>query len=342
MKKLIFTGGGTAGHVMPNIALIKRLECEYEIHYVGSSGMEKNLLANLNIFYHEIECIKLVRSFSLKNLSIPFVLSSSVFKCKTLLEKIKPSLVFSKGGYVGLPLALACKKYPLILHESDYSLGLANKLALKNAKILCTSFDCIKHKKAIYTGSAIREEIYNGNRNKALVDLGLKDNGKPFLLVIGGSLGAKVLNDFVFANFDSLVKNFNVVHVVGKNETRARFGENYRALPFAHNVCDLFALSDYILSRGGANTLSEIVALKKACVCVPLEKGSRGDQILNANYYESKNAICVLKENNLSLSAFYRKINYLHENASTMRKNMNDLRVDGTEKLVEIIRLNSI
>ena len=195
MKKIILTGGGTAGHVIPNLALIPRLKAFDEIHYIGSvGGMEEGLVRENapQVVYHSIPCVKFVRSLSLKNLAIPFGLIKSVNAAKKILKEVQPDVIFSKGGYVGLPVCFAAKRIPVVLHESDLKLGLANKLALSKCDKILTSFET-DLKKAVRTGAPLREEIYRGNRLKALNECGLCET-LPYLLVTGGSKGAKAIN----------------------------------------------------------------------------------------------------------------------------------------------------
>lgn len=339
-KSIVFTGGGTGGHIIPNLALIPYFQNDFDVHYIGSKkGMEKDLIAHLSIVtYHEIDCIKLRRSLSIKNLAIPFVLYKSVKQARSILREINPSAIFSKGGFVGLPVALACSSYPLIIHESDCTCGLANKLALKNARLLLTAFDCIKHEKALCVGAPIRQSIFQGNKTRALKRLGFVDNSKPYLLIFGGSLGAKPLNDFVYTNFSLLVSRYNVIHIVGKNESRKASHKNYRAMPFCDFIEDVFALSSFVITRGGANSLFELTALSKPCVCVPLEKGSRGDQIVNAQYFQSRGAIEVIREKDLSFSSVFSALNKLQNNLSSYLTAMQSIKTDGTMQIVDLLK----
>ena len=216
MKKIVLTGGGTAGHVYPALALCDKLK-DYEIHYIGSSGMEKDILKKFpNIFYHEIPAVKLERKLTLRNFLIPFKLLKSIRCSKKVLKEISPNIIFSKGGFVAVPVAISASKLkiPVISHESDLSFGLANKIILHYCSCMCTSFEktSLGNKKCVYTGQPIREKIFNGNKN--IIDF---KNNKPYLLVLGGSLGAKFLNNLVFDNIENLTEIFNVIHICGKN-----------------------------------------------------------------------------------------------------------------------------
>ncbi len=339
-KRIVFTGGGTAGHIMPNIALFEHFSC-FEIHYIGTSGMEKEILKNYPfVTFHEIECTKLIRSLSLKNLLIPYRLTLSVGQASKILKEINPYFIFSKGGFVSLPVCIASKKLgiPLFLHESDKSIGLANRIAKNYATSLFTSFDSIKDKKAILTGSPMRKEIYLGDREKAKKLLGANENGKPFLLFVCGSCGAKSINDFVFSSLSTLLKKYNVIHLTGKNEKRKITQKDYYSLPFCSDIQHLYALSDFVISRGGANALSEIIALKKLCVCIPLSTQSRGDQIENANYYKNKGCLITLMQDDLSVYSLLYLLNQLDKNRENFVRCMNNQKVDGTKEIVENIR----
>lgn len=338
-KSIVFTGGGTGGHVIPNLAIIEHFLGDYNVHYIGSSGIEKTIVKQYkDIIFHEIECVKLIRSPNLKNLTIPFKLLSSVKQAKRILEKVQPALVFSKGGYVGLPVALACKHLPLFIHESDSSLGLSNRLALPFADALFTSFDTIKHEKAICTGSPIRKSVYQGSFARAR-KLYYVDNSKPYLLVIGGSLGAKALNDFVFNNINELLLRYNVLHVKGKNEKRDCKKKGYWGIDFCEHIEDLYSLCTFVLSRGGANALFEIVALKKLCVCVPLKKGTRGDQIVNAKYFEDRGCLLTVDEDDLSARRVIDCFDTLNKNRDSFVCNMSKQKIDGTSKIVSKIKV---
>lgn len=338
-ENIVFTGGGTAGHVMPNVALFPYFD-RFCLHYIGSNGMEKNILSGYcGITFHEIPCVKLVRSFSLKNLLIPLKLTNAVAQSKSILKKLAPLFVFSKGGYVGLPVAIACKQLgiPLFLHESDKTAGLANKLALSGAQTLFTAFDTIKNPKAVYVGTPIRKEIYCGNAARALSFLKAQRNAKPYLLFVCGSSGAVSINDFVFSNLDALTQRYNVIHVTGKNEKRIYTKKDYYRIPYANNIEDLYALSSFVVTRGGANALSELIALRKLCVCIPLDKATRGDQIENAKYYAGKGAIIHLPQSSLSLKSLLSSLADLQNNRDKFIHAMQCIKVDGTESIVENI-----
>lgn len=339
MKKIILTGGGTAGHVTPNLALLPYLEPRFEIHYIGSvGGMEKRLLAPYkNVIYHEIPCVKLVRSLTPKNLLIPFRLLKSVNAAKRLIAEIQPSVIFSKGGFVALPVCLAAGKVPVILHESDLTPGLANRLAARKCAEFLTSFDT-GVARARRVGAPLRREIYRGDKSKARLECGFSGL-KPVLLVTGGSLGAKTLNEAVAAALPALTEKFDVVHLTGRGNLSGVKTAGYYQKEFAENMPDFFALADAVVSRGGANTLFELAALGLPSLIVPLPKGnSRGDQIDNARYFEARGAVRVLLQENLSPAALTAAITEVYDRKSELTAACKALGyVDGTATIARIL-----
>ena len=337
MKKIVFCGGGTAGHVMPNIALIEELiRKDYEIHYIGGKGIEKTILKNYPyVIYHEIESPKLIRKLTFKNLSIPFKLLKAIAHCKNILKEIKPNLIFSKGGYLSLPVVIASKNIPVVGHESDYSMGLANKIIYKYTDKMFFSFKNVskKYKKGEFSGSIIRKNIFNGNKEKAKQQLNITNN-KKCILVIGGSTGAKSINNFILNNLESLTKEYNIIHITGKNKnTNNQHCEkcpewrikNYTYYPveYVEDIENYITLADYIISRAGSNAIFEFLALKKQMILIPLPKDqSRGDQILNANYFYENGLAEVIPQNKLTIQLLNEKINLLKKNKNTYHKNM--------------------
>ena len=307
MKKIVMTGGGTAGHVTPNIALIPSLrEAGYEISYIGSyEGIEKRLIEEQNIPYYGISSGKLRRYFDPKNFTDPFKVVKGLAQAVSLLKKIKPDIVFSKGGFVSVPVVLAAKicHIPAIIHESDITPGLANKIAIPGATKVCCNFpETLKYlpkEKAVFTGSPIRQELLSGNADAALTFCKLPAKSKPVLLIIGGSTGSKVINTIVRASLPTLLKNYLVIHLCGKNNLDASLEgmAGYVQLEYAgKELADLFALSDIVISRAGANAIFELLALRKPNILIPLSAAaSRGDQILNANSFKNSGYSYVLE-----------------------------------------------
>ena len=320
MKKIVMTGGGTAGHVTPNIALIPSLrEAGYEISYIGSyEGIEKRLIEEQNIPYYGIASGKLRRYFDPKNFTDPFKVVKGLAQAVSLLKKIKPDIVFSKGGFVSVPVVLAAKicHIPAIIHESDITPGLANKIAIPGATKVCCNFpETLKYlpkEKAVFTGSPIRQELLSGNADAALTFCKLPAKSKPVLLIIGGSTGSKVINTIVRASLPTLLKNYLVIHLCGKNNLDASLEgmAGYVQLEYAgKELADLFALSDIVISRAGANAIFELLALRKPNILIPLSAAaSRGDQILNANSFKNSGYSYVLEEEKLSMETLQNAI----------------------------------
>lgn len=325
MKKIILTGGGTAGHVTPNLALIPSLrELGYEIRYIGSyEGIEKKLIENAQIPYDGISSGKLRRYFDLKNFSDPFRVIKGYGEARKLLKKYKPDVVFSKGGFVAVPVVLAARHYgiPAIIHESDMTPGLANKLCIPSAKKVCCNFpetlQYLPKEKAVLTGSPIRAELLKGDRLSGLQYAHLAAD-KPVILVIGGSLGSVTVNTAVRNLLPRLLPDYQVVHICGKAHldeslinVKGYVQYEYVDAPLKH----LFAAADLVLSRAGANSICEILALRKLNVLIPLSAAaSRGDQILNANSFARQGFSTVLEEESLTDDSLYQAIRETFEN----------------------------
>ncbi len=311
-KKIVLTGGGTAGHVTPNIALLPRLrEMGYEIHYIGSyNGIEKKLITEQGVPYYGIDSGKLRRYFDLKNFSDPFRVVHGYGQAKSCLKKLRPDVLFSKGGFVSVPVvrAAASLHIPVIIHESDMTPGLANKLAIPAARKVCCSFpetmEYLPAGKAVLSGSPIRQELLQGDRKKALDFTGFADNGKPVLMIMGGSQGSVAINTALRAGLDDLLADFRVIHLCGKGhlDESLKDREGYVQYEYIEGeLKDLFALADIVLSRAGANSICELLALRKPSLLVPLSaQSSRGDQILNAESYRKQGYSMVLKEEDMT------------------------------------------
>ena len=311
MKRIILTGGGTAGHVTPNIALIPKLrELGFDIHYIGSyNGIEKDLIEPFGIPYHGISSGKLRRYFSLQNFTDPFRVIKGFGEARKLIKNLKPDVIFSKGGFVSVPVVLAGKKckVPVIIHESDMTPGLANKIAIPSAAKICCNFpetlDCLPEGKAVLTGSPIRQELLSGNKIAAM-DLCKFTADKPVILVIGGSLGSVVVNNAVRESLPCLQKDFQIIHLCGKGKTDESLKNTKGYCQFEYvkdELRDIFALSEIVISRAGANAICELLALRKPNLLIPLSaKASRGDQILNARSFERQGFSMVLEEEDLT------------------------------------------
>lgn len=310
MATIILTGGGTAGHCIPHLALIPYLKNNFDkIYYIGSeNGIEKHLVKENVTEYFSVTTTKLKRCFSLDNFAIPFKLIKGIKQAKILLKKLNPDIIFSKGGYVSLPVVLAGKSLniPIISHESDLSIGLANKLSSKYSKKVLTSFPetALSIKNGEYSGAPIRYEFFNVNRNYALSYFCF--NGKkPILVITGGSQGAKSINDVVFKSLDKLLLKFDIIHAVGKNNLKKINPVNgYYQTEFIDKMYYALGIADVVVSRAGSNTVFEILSLAIPNVLIPLPKdASRGDQLLNAEYFRKKGLSIVLKQEQLSPSS---------------------------------------
>lgn len=311
MKKILLTGGGTAGHVTPNIALIPSLRnLGYEIHYMGSfDGIEKKLIEDYDIPYYGISTGKFRRYFSVKNFTDPFRVLKGFREAKKLIKQLKPDVVFSKGGFVSVPVVRAASslKIPCIIHESDMTPGLANKLCLPVAKKICCNFpETLKNlpqEKSVLTGSPIREELLTGNKLTGLKICNFNSQ-KPIVLVIGGSTGARAINKAVREALPQLLKDFQVIHICGKGniDNTNLTTEGYAQFEYVkEDLKDLFAAADVVISRAGANSICELLALKKPNILIPLPLScSRGDQILNAKSFETQGFSKVLNEEDMT------------------------------------------
>lgn len=342
MKKIMFTGGGTGGHIVPNIALIEKLKDKYDCQYIGSkNSMEESMIADMCKF-HAITTCKLKRSLSLGNLLIPFKLAKGIFDAKKILKREKPNVVFSKGGYVSLPVVIASKmlKIPVIAHESDLTMGLANKIALRYTDYVCTSFkDTAKNlKNGVYTGSPIRQDIFNGNARKVFAKHKL-DLNLPVLLVVGGSLGSKNINQIILNNVKTLAKKYNILHITGKSEIENPNVKNYYIIKSTNHIQDYFCASDVVVTRGGSNVLFELLALKKPMLIIPLEKGSRGDQIDNAKWFCKHGYANMLMENEIADNSALLETNIdkTYKQKSELKKAMQNANVVGTDKIISLI-----
>lgn len=323
MKKIVLTGGGTAGHVTPNIALFPALrDAGYDIHYIGSyDGIEKRLIEDYKISYYGISTGKFRRYFALKNFTDPFRVIKGYSEAKKILKQIRPGVVFSKGGFVSVPVVRAAHSLgiPCIIHESDMTPGLANKLCIPVAEKICCNFPetlrMLPEKKAVLTGSPIREELRQGNRIAAL-DLCSFTANKPVIMVIGGSLGAASINKVVREALPGLLEDFQVIHICGKEKIDNLLLNvpGYRQFEYVKaELKDLFALADIVISRAGANAICELLALKKPNILIPLSaRSSRGDQILNARSFESQGFSLVIDEDDLIDSVLVEKIHELY------------------------------
>lgn len=303
MTKIVFCGGGSAGHVVPNIAVIERLPENYEYHYVGTDGIEKSICKQSGVPFTQFNGVKLVRGKIFCNLLIPAKLFKSVQRCKKILKELNPSLLFCKGGYASLPPALAASSLhvPIIIHESDVSMGLANKLIARKAKLVLSSFPqtVAGLNNGVCCGSPIRKGVFYDDRAQAKKKLNL--DHRPTILVFGGGNGSCIINDTLRKIILPICQKYNVVHVCGKGNTIKCNIYGYVQFEFCNDMGIPYACADYAVSRCGSNSAFELIARKIPTLFIPLNNGaSRGDQVQNANYFYKKGLCRVLDERNLT------------------------------------------
>ncbi len=331
-KAIILTGGGTAGHVAPNLALIPSLvERGYEIHYLGErGGFEEQLTQNQPVIFHPIRAGKLRRYFSLKNLTDPFRVIGGYFDAKKVIRQVLPEAVFSKGGFVTVPVCAAGKRcgVPVVIHESDYTPGLANRLGMRYAKKVLVTFEdtlaCAKGK-GVFTGTPIRPAVFSGRRERGLAFLGF-DGKKPVLLVMGGSQGASALNDAVRSALPALLERFDIAHLCGqgKLDEKRNNGQGYCQFEYLNDeLPDVFAAAEVALSRAGANSIFEFLALSLPALLVPLPLAqSRGDQIQNAEYFKKRGYADVLLQENMTEKTLVAALFRLYDKREEYRAKM--------------------
>lgn len=350
MKTIVLTGGGTAGHVTPNLALIPQLLKEgWDIKYIGTAeGIEKSLIEKEKIDYYAVSSGKLRRYLSKENITDVFKVVKGVGQAASLIKRIKPDVIFSKGGFVAVPVVLGAKLngVPVIVHESDITPGLANKIAMPFAKNVCTTFPetvgFVKGKKGINTGTPIRRELFMGSREKGLEICGFSGK-KPVILMMGGSLGAVKINNCLRDGMKEILKDFDLAHICGKGNVDNKLLDiqGYKQFEYVSNeLAHIFAMADVIVSRAGSNSISEFLALKKPSLLIPLSaKASRGDQILNAKSFEKQGFSMVLDEENMTDKTLVQGINALYKDKDAFVAKMNKSgQTDGVEAVMQLIR----
>ena len=349
MKKILLTGGGTAGHVTPNLALLPGLRAEgFEIHYIGSyTGIERTLMEAEGVHYDGISTGKLRRYLSAKNLTDPFRVIHGFRQASQLIKEYKPDIVFSKGGFVSVPVVLAAgrRHIPVIIHESDMTPGLANKICMDSAVKVCCNFPetmkLLPPEKAVLSGSPIRAELLSGSREAGFAFTGLTPD-KPVLMMMGGSTGSKAVNAALREALPQLLPDFHVVHLCGKgNLDESLVQPGYVQYEYiSAELKDLFAIADVVLSRAGANAICELLALKKPALLVPLPASvSRGDQILNAKSFAGQGFSKVLNEEDITTETLTAAIRELYDNRAAYISAMeNSGQNNGVEIVMGLIR----
>ncbi len=348
MPTIILTGGGTAGHCTPHVALLPYLKNYFDkIYYIGSeNGIEKEIISKENIPYFSVPCEKLRRDFSIKNLIMPFKVINGTFKAGKIIDKLKPNIIFSKGGYVAVPTVIAGSRrnIPIISHESDYTLGLANKITAKMCKEVLTSFPqtALTLQNGKHVGSPIRKVVFNKNESLSLKHFGFLGK-KPILLVLGGSLGSLTINKSLRLALDSILQKFDVIHVCGKNNLDNTIKKNgYYQTEYMFDIEKAFSIASVCVARAGSNSVFELMALKIPTVLIPLPKGaSRGDQIFNAEHFQKLGLAYVLPQSALTPESLNFAVNSAYANRFTLAQNFSNTPIkDASEKIVEIIVQN--
>ncbi|MDP4115659.1 MAG: undecaprenyldiphospho-muramoylpentapeptide beta-N-acetylglucosaminyltransferase [Bacteroidota bacterium] len=347
--KIVLTGGGTAGHVMPNLALVDELSgIGYEIHYIGSrNGIERSIVTSHNIKYHSVRTGKLRRYFDLKNFIDPFNIIIGIIQSFILIRKIKPVLIFSKGGFVAVPVIIGAwlNRIPSITHEGDISVGLANKLCLPFVKKICTAFQettrNLPQSKAVYTGLPIRKMLLNGSKELGCKICGFSESS-PVILVMGGSLGSLNINKNIRNILPELLKSFQVVHICGKGnvDNNLEGTAGYKQFEFiGEELPHILAAADIAISRAGTNSVFELITLTKVCLFIPLStSASRGEQVLTAKFMERTALGKMLTENNLTRDSLLSEIEDLYKNRETYIRNLNNFHLpNGTAEIIKLI-----
>lgn len=352
--KIVMTGGGSAGHVTPNLALIPKLrKLGYDIEYIGTqNGIERTIIEKENIKYNVVSTGKLRRYFDVKNFTDPFRVIKGIYQSKKLLKEIKPNIVFSKGGFVSVPVVIGAylNNIPVVSHESDITPGLANKICLPFCTKICVTFPetlkSIKKGKGIITGTPIRESLLKGSKIKGLRICGFNGE-KPVLLIIGGSLGSKFINDLIRRNIDELLRHYDIIHICGKNnlDKRLENKKGYNQYEYVNKeLPDFMNAADLVISRAGANVIFELLALKKPNILIPLSsRASRGDQILNAKSFQNRGLSIVIQEEELNDIVLLEKIKELEKDKFKYINNMKNCDFNnGTDKIIKVIKKYSI
>lgn len=349
-NRIMFTGGGTAGHVIVNLALIPIFQKEgWEIDYIGSrSGIERKLIEQLDgVTYYPISTGKLRRYMSKENFKDPFKVLKGTMQAWRIIGKRKPSAIFSKGGFVSVPVIMAAKMrgIPAVIHESDFTPGLANKLAIPFAKKVLATFpetmNYLPEAKAEYVGAVIRDELFTGDKDAGLKTCGF-NREKPVLLIMGGSGGSEKINQAVRNSLDDLLAEFQIVHICGYDKIDSAFDQaGYKQFEYVNEeLKDLFAAADFILSRAGSNAIFEFLALRKPMLLIPLSKqASRGDQIINAESFMEQGYARVLEEEKMTEELLVHELFQLKEKSPVIIDHMKKYQSDKSrDRVIEIIK----
>jgi UDP-N-acetylglucosamine--N-acetylmuramyl-(pentapeptide) pyrophosphoryl-undecaprenol N-acetylglucosamine transferase len=349
-QRIILTGGGTAGHVMPHLAILSELlASNFEPHYIGSGGIEKNLCSQAKIPFYRISTGKLRRYMSLENLFDFFRIFVGMIQSILILCRLRPAVVFSKGGFVAVPVTISAwlLRIPVVTHESDYSPGLANKIIARFAKKILYTFpetgSYLPSTKALHVGTPVREELLSGLTERGRSFCGFT-RGLPILLVMGGSQGAQRINTALLQVLPDLLKTFEVVHLTGKGKSLGVDAPGYKSFEFLEKeLADVFAAASIVISRAGANSIFELLALQKPMLLIPLEAGSRGDQILNAKSFVSHGWATSISESDLSSEQLLTAINDLWQRSAAIRERQREVdQRNVPRKIVDVLQQQAI
>ena len=333
LKRIVLTGGGTAGHVTPNLALIPRLQADgWEIHYIGAANSaEESLISGVpGVAFHTVSVGKLRRYHDWRNFSDPFRVVKGVGQAAGIIRRLKPDVVFAKGGFVSVPVVYGAKLngVPVVTHESDMSPGLANKLCLPFSTVQCCTFpEAVKYArgKGVHTGTPIRPEILRGDRQQGRRRFGFNDH-RPVLMVVGGSSGAQAINQAVWQSLPRLTENFQVLHLCGKGNLNDVYEgtANYVQREYLNEeMADAYACADILISRAGSNALCEILAARKPALLIPYPKGaSRGDQLLNAESFRARGFSHVLMQEDMTPDTLVQGVERLYHDRGALYEAM--------------------
>lgn len=330
-KTIALTGGGTAGHVMPHLAMLEDFrQAGWRVIYIGSKGIEKELMSQQNgVDFHTISSGKLRRYFSWENFADLFRVFGGTVQSIILMLRKRPKVIFSKGGFVSVPVAVAAwtLRIPVVSHESDLTPGLATKIITRFAARIFYSFPetekFLPKRKSELVGLPIRADLFSGDRLEGARLCGFSSDmaNLPTILVMGGSLGAQKINDCLEKCLPDLVKTFKVVHITGKGKGISFVHPHYKAFEFVKDeLKHLFALTDLVIARAGANSIFEFLALQKPMLLIPLESGSRGDQIDNAKNFANQGWAEILAEKDLSKDTLMQSVQNLQNCADEIRE----------------------
>lgn len=349
MKRIVMTGGGTAGHVTPNIALVPRLrELGYDIQYIGTeNGIERKLIEKEGIPYHIVKAGKLRRYFDMKNFTDTFRITQGFMQSLAIINKLKPNIVFSKGGFVSSPVVWAAwmNRIPIIIHESDITPGLANKIAIPFAEKICYTFPetekFISKEKGVLTGIPVRQSLFSGEKRIGRDICGFSDD-KPIILIMGGSLGSEVINKTIRGSLKTILKNFQVCHICGKGNIDKKYEgiKGYKQFDYVREeLPHLFAMADLFISRAGATALYEVLALRIPNILIPLsKKASRGDQILNAQSFKKQGLSYVIMEEELDKETILKGIDKVYDNRHSYIEAMKTNEAgNGVDQVIKVI-----